>query len=328
MDRWNAGRLLQLSGDYWKACVLHTGVRLGIFDALKEGPHSLQDLSSTLGSSPRGLEPLLNALVAMGLLIKEADSFQNTEDSSRFLVESSPDYVGYMILHHWNLIKGWARLSEAVRSGQPLMKGLGGEEERRAFILGMHNTARGVAPKVAEAVDLSGREKLLDLGGGPGTYAIYFCLKNPKLKATVFDLPSTRPYAVETITKYGLSERIGFYGGDYLTQEIPGGHDVIWLSHIIHSLGPDEVFGVLKKAAAALVPGGVLLIHDFFLEKGGTSPLFPALFSLNMLINTEKGRSYSEEEVFQMLRAIGLTNIRRLSFKGPNDSGIISGQSS
>ncbi|HIC86612.1 MAG TPA: methyltransferase domain-containing protein [Desulfobacterales bacterium] len=326
MERWNAARLLQQSGSYWQACVLHTGVRLGLFDLLEPRGRTVEELSSQLGCSSRGVGLLLDALVAMGLLVKEAGFYQNTEDSHRFLVQSSPDYVGYMIIHHCYLMEGWTRLVDAVKSGQPLKKGPRDEDERRAFILGMHNTARGVAPKVAEAVDLRGSKRLLDLGGGPGTYAIYFCLKNRGLKATVYDLPSTEPFAQQTISSYGLSDRIEFYGGDYLSQELPEGFDVVWVSHIIHSLGPDEVSLVLKKATSSLIPGGLLLIHDFFLEKGGTSPLFPALFSLNMLINTEKGKSYTEEEVFQILQSLGLSEVHRLSFKGPNDSGIISGR--
>ncbi len=316
--------MLELSGGYWQACVLHTGVRLGLFDAIESREATAEELSQELHCSLRGLEMLLDALVAMGLVKKKDKTFSNSGAASRFLVESSEDYVGYMILHHWHLMKGWAELVEAVKRGSPIRKGPRDEEERKHFLLGMHNTARGVAPKVADAVDLGTRQRLLDLGGGPGTYAIFFCLKNPHLRATVFDLPTTEPYTTQTIARYGLLDRIKFFGGDYLVQDLPGGHDVVWVSHIIHSLGPEEVLKLMKKAASILPPGGLMLIHDFFVEKDRAGPLFPVLFSLNMLINTEKGRSYTESEVMEMLYAIGANEAIRLPFQGPNHSGIIS----
>jgi cyclopropane fatty-acyl-phospholipid synthase-like methyltransferase len=189
----------------------------------------------------------------------------------------------------------------------------------------MYNNASGLAPRITGEIDLSARRHLLDLGGGPGTYAIHFCQANPGLRATVFDLPTTEPYARRTIQRFGLSSRIDFRPGDYLHEAVPGTYDAAWLSQILHSMGPEHCRTVLQKAVSVLQPGGLILVHDFLLNDPHDGPLFPALFALNMLVNTEEGRSYSEAEVRDMLTQAGVRDIRRLPFRGPTDSGILSG---
>lgn len=242
-----------------------------------------------------------------------------------FLVKNSRQYVGYMIKHHANLVLPWQKLDKAVKCGKTVREAPPNEQERESFLMGMFNGAMAIAPGLAKELDLSNREHLLDLGGGPGTYAIHFCMENPKLKATVYDLPTTKPFALKTIERFGKRSMIDFIGGDYTKDDVPGSYDVAWLSHILHSLGPEECEGVIKKAVSALNPGGLILIHDFLLTETMDAPLFPALFSLNMLVNTENGKSYSEVEVKGMMSGAGVQDIRRLPFRGPTDSGILSG---
>jgi hypothetical protein len=189
----------------------------------------------------------------------------------------------------------------------------------------MHTIARYLAPMVSEVLDLSDRSHLLDLGGGPGTHAIHFCLKHPGLRATVFDLPTTQPLAERTIQQAGLGDRIDFLGGSYLEGSIPGSYDVAWLSQILHGEGPDGCRLILEKAVSVLQPGGMIVVHEFLLNNRLDGPLFPALFSLNMLLGTPGGKSYSEEEVRDLLAGTGVREIRRLPFQGPNDSGLIAG---
>jgi cyclopropane fatty-acyl-phospholipid synthase-like methyltransferase len=184
----------------------------------------------------------------------------------------------------------------------------------------------GIAPDVVKQVDLSGRSHLLDLGGGPGTYAIHFCLHNPDLRATVYDRATTAPFAKKTISQFGLGERIAYESGDYLVDPLEGAYDVAWLSHILHAEGPGACRLIIQKAVSALEAGGLLLVHDFILNNTGDGPLFPALFSLNMLVNTPEGQSYSEQEIRDMMAEAGLIKIRRLPFKGPTESGILAGQ--
>ena len=148
---------------------------------------------------------------------------------------------------------------------------------------------------------------------------------NPQLKATVFDLPTTRPFAEKTIQKFELSNMIDFRPGNYIEDELGDGYDVAWLSHILHGEGQDDCRQIIEKAVKALNPGGMILIHEFILDNTMDAPLFPALFSLNMLLGTSYGRAYSEEQLTGMLRDAGVKNIKRTRFDTPTDSSILAG---
>lgn len=326
MSQWDAGKLLALSGQYWHTCTLHAGVKLGIFSQIDEDQVSARELAEQIGVDERGVTALLNALSAMGLLVKTGSRYANTPESWDLLVRHSPHYIGFMIMHHHHLVEPWSRLDEAVRSGHSLSgKVVHDDDSRESFLMGMFNMAMAIAPQVSREIDLKGKTRFLDLGGGPGTYAIYFCLANPELSGTVADLPTTRPFAERTIARFKLSDRIRFMPCDYLNDEVLGTYDVAWLSHILHGEGPDDCEMMIKKAVAALAEGGSLFVHEFILNNTADGPLFPALFYLNMLINTEKGRSYTEGQLREMMENAGLHHIERLPFKGPTDSGIMVG---
>lgn len=324
---WTVGDLLSTSSAYWRGCSLQAGVRLGIFSVIHDRHMALAEVADRIGADRRGTEYILNALSAMGLLIKEDNLYCNTSAALRLLSKDSPAYIGHIILHHHHVLDGWAQLHEAVKTGAPVTKRSYGEEvERESFLMGMFNLAMGLAPGIADQIDLSGRNRLLDLGGGPGTYAIHFCLANPELTAVIYDRPTTKPFAMETVARFGLTERIEFAGGDITTDLVPGGpYDAAWLSHILHSNGPEQCQQIIDKTVAALEPGGVIMVHEFILDNSKDAPEFPALFSLNMLVNNPAGRSYSNEELTAMLHNSGVGNIARHPFQGPNDSSILYG---
>ncbi len=320
-------QLLQLSGAYWKTCVLHAAVKLDLFTRIGRTPKSAGRLASKIGADERALSRLLNALSAMGLLHKQNTEYANTESGITLLSRESEHYIGYMILHHHHLFESWGKLDRSVVTGEPVRERDFVDEKtyRESFLLGMFNNAMGIAPKLVPQIDLSDRRRFLDLGGGPGTYAVFFCKQYPNLRATVFDLESTRPFAERIFQRFGMKNRISFHGGDYLQDDIPKGHDVVWLSHVLHAEGPEDCRYLIKKAVSALDPGGLILVHDFILDDTLDAPLFPALFSLNMLLRTPKGQSYSERQITHMLLEAGVRNIRRHPFRGPTESGILTG---
>lgn len=324
---WSVGDLLSTSTAYWKGCVLQAGVRLGVFTALDEERLHLDDVAGKIKADIRGTEYLLNALAAMGLLEKKNRHYANSLEAREFLSRNSQKYMGHIILHHHHILDGWAQLDQAVKTGAPVQKrSYGEEDERESFLMGMYNLAMGIAPRLVSQVDLSGRTHLLDLGGGPGTYAIHFCQANPGLSAVIFDRSTTEPFARDTVARFGLSEWIDFVGGDFTLDPIAGGpYDAAWLSHILHSHSPEECQEIINKTVEAMQPGGVILIHEFILENSKDAPEFAALFSINMLINNHGGRSYSEEELTKMLANEGVRDIFRHSFRGPNDSSILCG---
>ena len=326
-EELNPGKILQLSGSYWETCTLHAGVKLDVFTIIGNDHLRGEDVADKLNGDKRGVKTLLNALSAMDFLVKKENIYSNTKLSLTFLSKDSSQYMGHIIMHHHNLTDSWNRLDVAVQSGSAVRRRASNtdEEQRENFLMGMFNLAMNLAPVLVPKVDFSGRRHLLDLGGGPGTYAIHFCMNNPRLKATVYDLPTTRPFAEKTIAKFNLQNRIDFKDIDYLEEKIKGIYDVAWLSHILHGEGPEECRKVIGKAVSALEPGGMILIHDFILNNNMDGPLFPALFSLNMLLGTPAGQSYSEKQISDMLSEAGVREIRRIFFKSPNDSGILTG---
>lgn len=320
--------LLQLSGSYWSPCTLHAGVKLDIFTPLADAPRTASELAQIIRADERGLGMLLNALVAMELLEKRDDCFLTTAFSAEHLSRKSPAYMGHIIMHHHYLVEGWGKLDEAVKHGTPVRRPSSHDTDnakRESFLMGMFNLASLLAPQLASAIDLNGRRKLLDLAGGPGTYAIHFCQKNPALTAVIYDLPTTRPFAEQTVERFKLSKRITFVEGDILDDHIGSGFDVVWISHLLHDEGPETCAAIVAKAAAALQDGGLLLIQEFILEDSRTAPLHPALFSLNMLIGTSSGQAYAQGELHDIMTRAGLQEVKRLSIKLPNGAGIMAG---
>jgi len=167
----NPARLMELSGAYWQTSALHAAVKLDLFTTIGSALMPTSEIAAAIKADERALGMLLNALVAMGLLRKSGSAFGTTEESAVFLDAHSPAYQGHIILHHHQLMASWARLDEAVMTGRPVRTraSLQDDTARRHFLMGMFNIAMGLAPRVVAALDLSGRHRLLDLGGGPGT---------------------------------------------------------------------------------------------------------------------------------------------------------------
>lgn len=325
---WSALKIMETASSYWRSCTLHAAIGLDLFTHLGDRQRTATDMARAMQTDPHATAALLDALSAMQLLQKNGDRFQNSSAARTYLSRESSEYLGYIVGHHRHLIASWSHLDRAVTTGEPQRNQVSraSDNQRENFLMGMFNIARNLAPRVVPKIDLSGRRHLLDLGGGPGTWAIYFCRHNPKLKATVCDLATTQPFAEKTIQEYGLTDRIDFKALDFLTQPVSGRYDAAWLSHILHAEGPADCARIIEKAAAVVEPGGLLMVHEFVLDDSLDSPLFPALFSLNMLLGTESGHSYSESQIMGWLAAAGTKNLRRLHLETPNDSDVILGE--
>jgi SAM-dependent methyltransferase len=328
-NTWTIPDLLQLSGSYWSTCALHAGVKLDVFTALERSPGTAEEVAQLRNCDPRATSMLLDALTSLALLDKRDTTYVCTPFAADTLSKSSPAYMGHIIMHHHHLMTGWARLHEAVQSGTPMRERVAhGDDEtvRESFLMGMFNLASQLAPRIAQTIDLSGCRRLLDLGGGPGTYAIHFCQANPGMSAVVYDLPTTRVFAEGTIARFDLSSRIAFTPGDYHVDPVPTGFDAAWLSHILHVDGSEACAALLCKTVAALDPGGVLMVQEFILNDAKDGPQFPALFSLNMLLGTEAGQAYSQTELTGMMQEAGLSEVTRLALDLPNGAGVMSGR--
>lgn len=298
-----AKELRKLWGGFWSSRVLLTANNYRIFDFLT-APRTAAELARKMQTDPRATEILLDAATGLGLLKKAAGAYRNTPLAASFLVAGSPFYQGDILRHADGLWKSWSGLDETVRTGKP---DRAVPLDRDAFIRGMHNLASLKAAEVIQTIGLKGVRKALDLGGGPGTYSMEMARKG--VSVTLFDLPDTVRIAKSIIRKARV-KGIAYLEGDFLADEIGDGYDLILISQIFHAFSPEENLRTLQKCRGALNPGGRVVIQEFFLDSGRTSPPQSALFSVNMLVNTEGGRCYSPSEMKKWLARAGFKDAR------------------
>lgn len=259
---------------------------------------------------------LLNALAALKLLRKENGIFHNTPLSARFFAGASPDSARKALLHTANIWHRWSNLTGSVRTGTPAPK-TGDGEWANTFIAAMDRNARERSQAVVNTVGAEGIRRILDLGGGSAAYSIAFARANSGVTAEVLDLADVIPLTQEYIRRAGLTDRIHARAGDMLRDPLGDGFDLVLLSAICHMFSPEENRALYQRVHAALAPGGRLLVQDFILEPEKTAPRFAALFSLNMLVGTRGGSSYSEPDYAAWLTAAGFRDIRRVRLPGP-----------
>ena len=295
--------LRKIWGGFQGARVLLTANNYRVFDYLKK-QKTAAGLAKDIGADKRATEILLDALTGLGLLKKQKGQYKNSSLASQFLVSGSPYYQGDIIRHADTLWQNWSGLDNVVKTGKPHHV----SHDHRAFILGMHNLAVLKADKVLKAVGLKGVKKALDLGGGPGTYTIEMAKKG--ISVTIFDTPETIEIAKEVVKKSGV-KNINFLQGDFLADDFGRDYDLIFISQILHAYSEDDNIMVLKKCRNALNKNGRIVIQEFFIDKDRANPVQSALFSINMLVNTEGGRCYSPEEIKRWYLKTGFRKIQK-----------------
>jgi len=273
------------------------------------GPSTADDVAKGLDTDPDSTARILGALVALDLLEHDGELFGNGVAAREFLQPDEPESMTtwMTLISTWN--QTFANLAESVRTGKPAEipeEHLGGSEEyTRHFIMGMHDYAMGPGRELARHLDIEGRQRLLDVGGGPGTYSILLAEAHPELRATVYDLPDVVNIAGEVIERHGLTDRVDTTPGDYHTDTFPTGYDAVLISNTLHQEDWDTCVNILKKAREALDPGGLVIVHAMFLNEQGDGPLWPALHNLLMLLVYRGGRAYSLEQTYKMLEEAG-----------------------
>lgn len=306
--------ILEMATAFQRSRPLLTAYELGVFTVLNEEQRTSTDVAAAVGAEPRATERLMNALVAMGLLEKQGPLFRNSPGAAAHLVKGRPGYMAGLA-HTNNLWNTWSSMTDTVRQGRPAAIGAindRGSEWLRPFIAAMHWRARQSAGDVVALLDLEGVSRVLDVGGGSGAYAMAFVRARRGITAVVFDLPSVVPLTRTYIQEEGLSAEVDTATGDYLRDSLGGGYDLVFLSAVIHSNSADQNRLLIQKAAAALEPGGRLVVQDFLMNEDRTGPLQAALFALNMLVGTEAGDTYTESELRSWMAAAQLHDITRI----------------
>ncbi|HYM89478.1 MAG TPA: class I SAM-dependent methyltransferase [Nitrospiraceae bacterium] len=297
--------------------VLIAALELNLCTAIGTDAWTIPDLARDMKVSERGLAILCRNLAMAGVLKKNGETYTNSRLGATALNAHHPAYRGdylQLITSHW---ADWGRLPESVKSGLPLDHNEPEEPGyRRRFTWAMHHRTLETAPRIAAQVNLRGARTLLDLGGGPGTYAMAFLAENPMLRATVCDRPAALDVAKEIASTHKAGARLSYLPLDVMTEDIPGTYDVVWYSNVLHIYSPKDNQALFRRALASLKPEGRLLIQDAFLhDRNGLFPEEASLFAVSMLLFTERGDTYSAAETKAWLTDAGFERIKVLRMK-------------
>jgi (2Fe-2S) ferredoxin/SAM-dependent methyltransferase len=295
---------------------LLTALELGVFTVIADGA-SAASVARSMQTDARATEMLLNALVSLDLLEKKDGQFFNTPRARRFFTEGSSDNATPALMHTAHLWHRWSTLTQCVRIGTSVRSQDHEESGRKVFIAAMDRNAKERTSAVIRAVGCDGINRMLDLGGGSGAYSIAFARAIPGLRSEILDMSGVLPLTKEYIRQAGLTDRIAIRSGDMLRDRLGKDYDLVLASAVCHMFSPDENRALFQRVYEVLAPGGRLVVQDFVLDASKTSPRAAALFSLNMLVGTAAGSSYSEPEYADWMQRAGFQNVQRMRLPGP-----------
>jgi hypothetical protein len=307
-------RVLGLSRQFVEARVVLTGAELDLFTLLAREGLTAEQVTGRLQGDRRRMTALLDALAAMELLQKDEGVYRCVPPVAEALSADSPTSVLPMLLHSAHMWQRWSLLTDIVRGEEPSAGSvaLGDDEGLEAFIGAMHAIGAARAPEIVAAVAPGEARALLDVGGASGTYTEAFLRACPTMRATIFDLPPVIEIARKRLARTGLLDRLALVAGDFYEDRLPGGHDLVLLSAIIHQNSPEQNEALYRKCLDALERGGRIVIRDYVLSPDRTRPRSGALFAINMLVATSGGGCYTFEEIRAGLEAAGFERVRQL----------------
>jgi precorrin-6B methylase 2/predicted transcriptional regulator len=297
---------------FMRSRVILTAAALDLFTLVHREPAPARRIATVAGTDPRATTRLLDCLVTFGLLDKKDGLYRTTASGALFSADH-PDSIRPMVMHQNRLWDIWSHLTESVRLGaNPHRRSVHeeGGESLEAFIGAMHVVGREVAARFAAACAPDRFSRLLDVGGGSGSYTIAFLRRNPAMTAVLFDHPDVIRMAEQRLRTEGLLDRVTLVGGDFYRDELPAGCDVALLSAIIHQNGVVENLDLYRKIHRALAPGGAVIIRDHVMNDDRTDPPAGALFALNMLVATPAGDTYTFAEIRDALENAGFVSAR------------------
>ncbi len=303
--------LEDLATAYWYSEVLFSALELHIFLHLEQGGCSLPVLAEKSCCKEAELNRLLRSLARIGLVSCFEDNWMNSLSVSRYLIPGKIDYMGDFFLYRKYMQSNWNGLTKRLLVDEPAEKAdLSYEERNRRYVGAMDTLMRQKAQEIADCLkdkDISG--PVLDVGGGAGGIIRTFRKVMPDLSGLVFDLPEVIDAALSLYPEPSQWHGITMIKGDFRSQKLNGKFGLVILSNFLHAYGEAEARELLEKAAALLDAEGVLLIHDYFPDRGGTRPHKGALYDLCMMLNTYNGSCHEYGDIRRWLQDIGLTKM-------------------
>ncbi len=325
--------ILQIGLGFWASKTLLSAVEMEVFTELAKHPLDLETLSGRLGLHPRSAHDFFDSLVALGFLERKDGIYSNTPSSDLFLDKRKPAYIGGILeMANQRLYPHWARLTTALRTGQP--QGEAGPNAKetfaslyadparlKTFLRAMTGVSRGGNMAIAAKFPWANYRTVVDAGPAQGDLLTQVALKNKHLLGIGFDLPEVGPIFEEYIEENGLSSRVQFQAGSFFTDPIPNA-DVVMMGHILHDWNLEEKRMLIGKAYDALPAGGALLVYEAIIDDERRKNAFGLMMSLNMLIETPGGFDYTGADCIGWMKEAGFKEARVEHLVGP-DSMVI-----
>jgi SAM-dependent methyltransferase len=319
-------RLMELSFGYAPPLIISAGVSNKVFDSLEHGAKTSEQVAKETGASARALRILMNALVGLNLLKKDRQGkYSLTQESAAFLLSSKlGTHAGFFGTIAPQLISRWLRLSDIVREGRPAVA-VNQEAEGTEFFSQLVERIIPMsyppAQKLGDHLKLAKTKneiRALDLAAGSGIWGIALAQKSPRVRVTAVDWAGMIPTTKSITKKFGVSDRFAYVEGDILQTNFGNGYDIATLGHILHSEGEERSRLLLKKAFRALKAGGTIAIAEWLVNDARTEPAPSLMFAVQMLVNTEKGNTFSFNEIKRWLEDAGFKKVRKLQAPGPS----------
>jgi predicted O-methyltransferase YrrM len=298
----------------YAADMLIVGLHLDLFTRLASRPSTMGEICDALDITPRPTDVMLTLFSAMGLLAPSGEVYQLTSTGRQHLVTGSPWYLGpyYPRLEDRPIARD---LLTVLRTGKPANwgthqanqdwhKAMEHEDFAASFTAAMDCRGIYLSQAVAQTVDLRPHRHLLDIAGGSGIYACVLAAHYPGLRATVLEKPPVDRIAAAAIAKRGAGDRVSVIAQDMRADPLPGFADVHLFSNVLHDWDAPIVTELIEKSFAALPPGGLVVVHDAFLNPAKTGPLHVAEYSV-LLMHASEGRCYSTAEMASSLERAG-----------------------
>ena len=316
-------QILDIATGFQRSKILFAAVEFGMFSILERKGLTMGEIAKTSKLPVRSLQRLLNGAALLGLIRFRNGKYYNSPLSKKYLVKGKPQYVGDLVrAYNLMLYDRWGRLEDIIREDtfDPIMQPkvdnradstIDPEIARRAMTA-QHNYSVKPAEELAGNFNFSKYRMLLDLGGGSGIFSIMAAKRNRKLKAIVFDILPVCKIAEEIIAKYGLSGRVTTHPGNVLEDRFPSGADLILISGVLDGHNEESCSTLIRKAYEYLPSGGAIILKESIIHEDRRGPMFPVLFSLSLLIETQGGDARSRGEMTCWLKNAGF---RRITYK-------------
>jgi SAM-dependent methyltransferase len=312
--------IMRIAMGFMAAKHLFTANAIGLFESLAGGPATIDELAVKCGVPHRTLRISVDAMASLGLLEREEDCYRNSTVAAAYLSGGAESGLRPM-LRFWDRISYplWTNFESTVRAGEGQRQfSRFSDEEQQIFSAGVEAISAGAALALANSYDFGHHRRVLDVGGGTGSFLIAILRHYTGLQGTLFELPGVCAVARQRLAGEPEGARIDVVEGDLFRDPFPSGHDAMILANTVHVLSAAHNIALLGNMRARAEVGARLLLVDVWMDASRSLPPAAPLVSGEFLIISGEGQAYAETEADEWLAQTGWQKLKRKSLVGPS----------